>query len=101
MKSRFLIIVLLFFVCRGFAADVPRPEYPRPQFARAEWVNLNGTWTYDFDFGGSGFNRGYTHKNGFDKKIIVPFCPESELSGVGHKDFIEKMWYQRQLDIPA
>ena len=33
------------------AADLPRSEYPRPQFEREYWVNLNGTWTYSFDFG--------------------------------------------------
>ena len=38
--------------------NVPRPEYPRPQFVREPWVNLNGTWTYTFDFGKSGKERG-------------------------------------------
>ena len=33
-----------------FSADTPRAEYPRPQFEREQWVNLNGTWTFDFDF---------------------------------------------------
>ena len=40
------------------AADMPRPEYPRPQFERSEWTNLNGTWTYIFDFGNSGAEQG-------------------------------------------
>ena len=40
-------------------AEVPRPEHPRPQFERAEWVNLNGDmWTYEFDFGCSGAEPG-------------------------------------------
>lgn len=34
--------------------SMPRPEYPRPQLERKEWLNLNGTWTYCFDFGKSG-----------------------------------------------
>lgn len=83
------------------AAALPRSEYPRPQFERAQWVNLNGTWSYTFDFNKSGGEKGYTHSKGFDGKITVPFCPESKLSGVAYTDFIENMWYQRTLDIPA
>ncbi len=78
----------------------PRPEYPRPQFVREPWVNLNGTWTYTFDFGKSGMQRGFAYSEGFNDRITVPFCPESALSGVGHKDFIGVMWYQRSLAIP-
>lgn len=78
----------------------PRPEYPRPQFVREPWVNLNGTWTYTFDCGKSGMARGFPASEGFDAAIRVPFCPESALSGVGHRDFIERMWYHRRLAIP-
>jgi len=80
---------------------IPRPEYPRPQFRRTAWVNLNGPWTYAFDWGKSGMQRGLASSDGFDDEIIVPFCPESSLSGVNHTDFIETMWYQRRLEIPA
>ncbi len=81
-------------------SNQPRPEYPRPQFARSSWINLNGPWTYTFDFSRSGTQRDLAKSTGFDQVIQVPFCPESELSGVGHKDFIETMWYQRKLSIP-
>ncbi len=87
-----------------FGADIPRPEYPRPQFERAAWVNLNGdAWTYEFDFGMSGLDEGRTlfKSTGFKDKIVVPFCPESSLSGVKHTDFIPAMWYHRKLEIPA
>lgn len=85
------------------AADsaLPRPEYPRPQFYRSAWKNLNGDWSFTFDFGKSGMERGFQNSQGFDRSIRVPFCPESDLSGVGHKDFIECMWYQRQIHIPG
>ena len=43
--------------------QTPRPEYPRPQFERSEWMNLNGTWTYSFDFGKTGEQKGW--KNNF------------------------------------
>lgn len=82
-------------------AQTPRPEYPRPQFERADWVNLNGTWTYTFDFGKTGVNRGFEKSTGFDGNITVPFCPESSLSGVQYTDFINGMWYQRTINIPA
>ncbi len=86
------------------SAEVPRPEYPRPQFERAEWVNLNGDdWTFEFDFGESGRDAGRElfKSKGFSRKIVVPFCPESKLSGVGHTDFIPAMWYHRRVAVPA
>ena len=82
-------------------SSLPRPEYPRPQFERAAWINLNGIWTYTFDFGGSGLAQNYAASEGFDGRITVPFCPESSLSGVEYKDFITCMWYQRKVDVPA
>ncbi len=81
--------------------DIPRPEHPKPQFQRESWLNLNGWWSYEFDFGKSGVDRRLFESKGFADRIRVPFCPESELSGVGHKDFIEMMWYHRELVIPA
>ncbi len=81
-------------------STIPRPEHPKPQFERENWINLNGQWTFSFDFGKSGTERGFKDSRGFDGKITVPFCPESELSGIGHKDFIEMMWYQREIQIP-
>ena len=80
---------------------IPRPEYPRPQFVRKEWINLNGTWTFEFDSGKSGHERELMKSCGFKNKIIVPFCPESKLSGVEHKDFIEMIWYHKKINIPA
>ena len=82
-------------------ADIPRPEYPRPQFQRADWQNLNGTWTFAFDFGRTGMDRKWHESKGFEQKITVPFCPESKLSGVGYTDFISSLWYHRTLSVPA
>ncbi len=79
----------------------PRPEPPRPQFRRAAWMNLNGTWDFDFDFGRSGEQRGWPQDpSGLVKKILIPFCPESALSGVAHTDFIPAMWYHRTFTLP-
>ena len=78
---------------------IPRPEYPRPQFSRPSWMNLNGTWQFEKDFGGSGRARGLVEKE-LSEQIIVPFCPESELSGVNYKDFMEAVWYRRTFTLP-
>ncbi len=81
--------------------QIPRGEHPRPQFYREDWVNLNGTWTFALDAGKSGLSRKLNESRGLDRRIVVPFCPESVLSGVAHVDFIECMWYQRMIAIPA
>jgi beta-galactosidase/beta-glucuronidase len=102
MKHLLLLLsVLLLPLVSKAEGNTPRSEYPRPQFQRAEWINLNGTWTYEFDFGRSGKNRNLQKTDKFDSNIVVPFCPESKLSGVEHKDFINGMWYQRKITVPA
>lgn len=105
MKTRYLcfLLILLGTASRLAASDavpVPRPEYPRPQFVRDEWVNLNGTWSFEFDFSRSGMDRKLYESKGFDNEILVPFAPQSGLSGVGFKDFIPEMWYHRVISIP-
>ena len=68
---------------------VPRPEYPRPAFRRRDWVNLNGEW--EFGAGDSEI---------FDRRIVVPFCPQSELSGLGVRVPGDVVWYRRRFDAP-
>ena len=70
------------------------PEYPRPQMVRADWMNLNGLWNYaitDIDadaFTGVG-------------QILVPFCVESSLSGVGRTvSRSDALWYERSFMVP-
>ncbi|MEW1691131.1 glycoside hydrolase family 2 protein [Streptomyces sp. NPDC091265] len=79
---------------------VPRPEYPRPSFARQDWLNLNGTWEFARDPGDSGLERGLVRQP-FPDRITVPFCPESELSGIGDTDFLHSVWYRRSVTVPA
>ncbi|HYF50717.1 MAG TPA: glycoside hydrolase family 2 TIM barrel-domain containing protein [Planctomycetota bacterium] len=79
--------------------SIPRPEYPRPQFVRNEWLNLNGEWQFEFDFGDSGKERGILDRD-LKQKITVPFCPESELSGIGYTDFINACWYRKTIALP-
>ncbi len=80
--------------------SIPRPEYPRPQFARTDWLCLNGEWQFEMDPGDSGHQRGLLERELTDK-ITVPFCMESELSGIGHVDFVDCVWYRREVAIPS
>jgi beta-galactosidase/beta-glucuronidase len=80
--------------------SIPRSEYPRPQFVRDDWLCLNGPWQFEIDAGDSGLQRGLVERE-LTGEITVPFCPESELSGVGNVDFMNAVWYRREVDIPA
>ena len=68
----------------------PWDIYPRPQMRRESYVNLNGTWELSV----AGDTQAY--------EILVPFCPESGLSGV-HKHFDEgtPLCYRRTFTLPA
>jgi len=78
-----------------------REEYPRPDFKRNEWINLNGKWDFEIDISNTGVDKCY-HLPGkkFKEKIIVPFPPESKLSGIENKDFMVSVWYKRKIEIP-
>ena len=80
--------------------NIPRSEYPRPDFYRPDWLCLNGEWQFEIDNSNSGEERDYPNKDSLSDKIILPFAPESELSGVGHKDFISSVWYKKEIAIP-
>ena len=77
-----------------------RNEHPNPNFKRNDYIILNGEWDFEFDFGNSGKERKLFDVDAeFSKKINVPFCPESELSGIGYKDFMAAVWYKRTVEI--
>lgn len=76
-----------------------RMEHPTPQFWRENWVNLNGEWEFEIDCSNSGKERGYIDKEEYADKIIVPFCPESILSGVHHTDFMNAVWYRKKISL--
>lgn len=80
--------------------NIPRPEYPRPEFVRDNWMNLNGEWDFEIDYSLSGTEREFYKRNSLNDKIVVPFCPESELSGINNKDFMPCVWYRRNIEIP-
>lgn len=82
------------------SSTVPKPEHPRPQFVRTDWLNLNGVWQFEIDAGDSGLERGVASRD-LARQILVPFAPESRLSGVEHVDFMEAVWYRRTVTVPA
>lgn len=72
-----------------------RCEHPNPQFERDSFTSLNGEWEFEI---GRGEGRTGTALSG---KIEVPFCPESELSGIGKTDFIDDCVYSKVIEIKA
>lgn len=70
-------------------------QYPRPQLERSEWKNLNGLWNYSVQ------KKGTVKPSTYEGKILVPFCIESSLSGVG-KPLLpdQELWYQRSFSVP-
>ena len=87
---------------------IPRPEYPRPQLRRQDWTNLNGEWSFAFDdsdvrprrrLAEHVTPRGPALDNSpFDRKIIVPYCYQSKLSGIGETAFHDVVWYARTFE---
>jgi hypothetical protein len=80
--------------------NIPRPEYPRPDLARDEWLNLNGRWGFEMDPACTGTERGMPGEVTLKQDIVVPFCMESELSEIQHLDFVNGVWYRRDFKIP-
>jgi len=77
-----------------------RSEHPKPQFRRESWVNLNGEWQFEIDRSRSGKARKlYEDAVVLGGKINVPFCPQSKLSGVEDKDFMQAVWYKRTVEL--
>jgi beta-galactosidase/beta-glucuronidase len=79
---------------------IPRPEYPRPQFERSEWLNLNGEWGFEFDDNKVGVKERWFQDPNFSKQINVPFSYQSELSGIGDIAFHDNVWYQKEFSVP-
>ena len=69
-------------------------EYPRPQLRRDSYLNLNGFWDY-------AMTASDQRPDGYDGRILVPFSPESELSGVNRTLTPEGyLWYRRVIELP-
>ena len=77
-----------------------RTEYPRPQFRRPSWVNLNGTWHFSFDDENIGEKERWYQNPNFTTHIQVPFTYETKASGIGDELFHPYVWYHRTFEIP-
>ncbi|MDQ3802367.1 MAG: glycoside hydrolase family 2 [Acidobacteriota bacterium] len=82
------------------STTVPRPEYPRPQFERNDWLNLNGEWEFTFDVAKQGLDDGWHDGRAFADRITIPFPYQSELSGINDKAIHEVVWYARSFEVP-
>ncbi|PWS33034.1 glycoside hydrolase family 2 protein [Pedobacter paludis] len=82
-------------------ANGPFSDYPRPQLVRKEWMSLNGKWDY---IGGKDKTTALNPKSAITfaekpEQILVPYCPESVISGIERKQEIN-MWYRKTFEIP-
>lgn len=118
MKKRFCCLLLYAFVANqavaqqpklptkwtkpAMEAQVPLNEYPRPQLQRANWLCLNGKWDY---IGGKQAPTALNPSKpasfeGKTEQILVPYCPESVLSGI-ERNLEINLWYRRTFETPA
>ncbi|MFB3905284.1 MAG: glycoside hydrolase family 2 protein [Acidobacteriota bacterium] len=103
MHSKISLCVA-FVIClpvAAWAADsaIPLPEHPRPDFQRADWINLNGPWSFAFDKEKTGEqSRWPTGQGPFLQQIQVPFPWGSPLSGVADEASVG--WYARKVTVP-
>lgn len=80
--------------------EIPRSEYPRPQFVRSIWFNLNGEWEFAFDDDDEGLQLGWQDGRKLPLRIIVPFGYQTQLSGINDKSIHEVVWYARSFELP-
>ena len=81
------------------AESIPLPEHPRPDFERAEWLNLNGRWRFAFDARNEGERLGWpSGELPAGHEILVPFSWGAPLSGV--VDSADIGWYTRAITVP-
>ena len=78
----------------------PRSEHPRPRLRRGRWASLNGAWSFVFDDEDRGlaqhWERAIPGEAPWDRQITVPFCPQSELSGIADRGRHDVVWYARR-----
>ncbi|QGY47567.1 glycoside hydrolase family 2 [Maribellus comscasis] len=115
MKTRITALLIVLIVLNGWAqnykpvgdriltkwAQEVTPEnvwqeYPRPQLTRENWINLNGLWEYAL------LEKNESQPKRYQGDILVPFCIESALSGVGKSMTPdERLWYKKEFELPG
>lgn len=74
-------------------------NYPRPQFVRKEWENLNGNWDFRFDDENIGEQEQWYQNFGGELVIQVPFTYETKLSGIQDEKRHDYIWYHRTINV--
>jgi hypothetical protein len=75
-------------------------DHPRPQLRRERWTDLCGHWGFAFDDDNRGLiERWFAQAEPFGRDIVVPYPPESKLSGVHETGFHPIVWYRREIRI--
>lgn len=74
-------------------------DYPRPQFVRTNWLNLNGSWKFLFDDENIGEKQKYYKSFPKSTEIIVPFTYETKKSGIGDEKVHQNIWYFKDIKL--
>lgn len=88
-------------MAKDTCTQAPRPEHPRPDFVRPDYINLNGKWQFEFDDDNRGMSeKWYRPERALAGEILVPFCYQSAMSGIGGDEIHPVLWYRRKFDRP-
>ncbi len=79
--------------------NIPRPEYPRPDFVRHSFQNLNGQWDFAFDDTDAGLEEKWYERQSFPRSITVPYVYQCALSGIHEKTPHNVVWYHKRVPI--
>ena len=94
------LVLAVLYSCSGKVdSSIPLAEHPRPDFERAQWMNLNGHWAFTFDEAAATKAISENDLTGMDQSILVPFPWGSKLSEVEDKGDIG--WYGREITVPS
>src|SRR5262249_35644675 len=96
-----LLALTAFSVAIAQPAGIPRPEYPQPQFRRELWMNLNGNWEFEIDRANVGLRENWANGKRLGRSILVPYSPESKMSGIEDTSMYSIVWYKRSITLPA
>lgn len=77
-----------------------KDRFPRPDFIRTNWKDLNGEWEFAFDEERDLEEARWVTEGRFPRKIQVPFVYQTKRSGIGDNAMHEVVWYRRTLELP-
>lgn len=98
LRALLCLLGFAFLITATAQESIPLPEHPRPDFERADWQNLNGSWAFEFDKKDAGLAQKWqSGTKPFTKTISVPFPWGSPLSGV--KDEADIAWYKKSITV--